>query len=63
MLIAYLPFKTLDNFPKFPGFYQISLDKSIQSIFETLGCKNGVLEYQVKMEDTNYEIIRTEDES
>ena len=29
--------------------------KSIQSIFETLGCKNGVLEYQVKMEDTNYD--------
>ena len=64
MLIAYLPtsgIQTLDNFPKFPGFYQISLDRSIQFIhiyyviFKTLRCKNGELEYQVKMEDTNYD--------
>ena len=41
-----------DNLLKFPGFYQISLDKSIQSsiCYKKLGCKNGVL-YQVKMEE------------
>ena len=34
MLIAYLPTSGIQNpghFPKFPGFYQISLDKSIES--------------------------------
>ena len=50
-------FKTLDYSPKFPGVYQISPDKSIQSsicyllFLKTLGCTNGVLEYQVKMEE------------
>ena len=62
MLIAFLPTSGIQNpgqFSKIPGFYQISLDRSIQSIYlffkKTLICKNGELEYQVKMEDTNYD--------
>ena len=29
--------KIMDNFPEFPGFYQIFIDKSIQSSICTLG--------------------------
>ena len=42
--------KTLDNLT---GFYQIYLDNSIPSgyvILKTFGCKNRLLEYQVRME-------------
>ena len=33
MIIAFLPTSGIQNPGQFPGFYQISLDKSIQSIY------------------------------
>ena len=62
MLIAFLPTSGIQNpgqyFPKFLDFNKFPLTEvsNLYMLFlKTLICKNGKSEYQVKMEDTNYD--------